>query len=395
MKKIYILSLLCMLTSVSFAQSNLKEILKNFNKPAKENVIVVSHRGDWRNAPENSIQAFQNCIDMGVDMVELDLKKTKDGVLVLMHDKKIDRTMNGKGFPENYTLDSLKMLRLKNGVGCKTRHQIPTFREVMELCKGKIMVNVDKGYDYFDDAMKVLKETGTVDQCIIKAELPYEVVKAEHGDVLDKMIFMPVVNLGKPGAEEVIDGYIKNMKPKAYELVFKTDDANTRRLIKKVRDSGARVFINTLWPELCGGHDDDESFNDDREALIRSLPEKGIGRIINVGASIETTKTTLELAAKYDYIYAAVGVHPSDISGLNEETFAWLKEQASLPKTVAIGEIGHHVTRLIRESYRLQEDMFNSGLDIVVIARNTAKDISYHEVESALLHLGGLHKILK
>ena len=242
MKKIYILSLLCMLTSVSFAQSNLKEILKNFNKPAKENVMVVSHRGDWRNAPENSIQAFQNCIDMGVDMVELDLKKTKDGVLVLMHDKKIDRTMNGKGFPENYTLDSLKMLRLKNGVGCKTRHQIPTFREVMELCKGKIMVNVDKGYDYFDDAMKVLKETGTVDQCIIKAELPYEVVKAEHGDVLDKMIFMPVVNLGKPGAEEVIDGYIKNMKPKAYELVFKTDDANTRRLIKKVRDSGARSF---------------------------------------------------------------------------------------------------------------------------------------------------------
>lgn len=55
MKKIYILSLLCMLTSVSFAQSNLKEILKNFNKPAKENVMVVSHRGDWRNAPENSI----------------------------------------------------------------------------------------------------------------------------------------------------------------------------------------------------------------------------------------------------------------------------------------------------------------------------------------------------
>ena len=75
-------------------------------------------------------------------------------------------------------------------------------------------------------------------------------------------------------------------------------------------------------------HYDDESFNDDREALIRSLPEKGIGRIINVGASIETTKTTLELAAKYDYIYAAVGVHPSDISGLNEETFAWLKERS-------------------------------------------------------------------
>ena len=58
----------------------------------------------------------------------------------------------------------------------------------------------------------------------------------------------------------------------------------------------------------------------------------------------------------------------------------------SVSKKVGNSVIRHHVTRLIRESYRLQEDMFNSGLDIVVIARNTAKDISYHEVESALLH---------
>lgn len=87
-------------------------------------------------------------------------------------------------------------------------------------------------------------------------------------------------------------------------------------------------------------HYDDESFDEDREQLLCSLPEQGIGRVINVGASIETTKTTLALAAKYDFIYAAVGVHPSDIDGLNEETYAWLKQQAALPKTVAIGEIG-------------------------------------------------------
>ena len=67
----------------------------------------------------------------------------------------------------------------------------------------------------------------------------------------------------------------------------------------------------------------------------------------------------------------------------------------SVSKEVGNSVIRHHLTRLIREGYRLQEDMFNSGLDIVVIARNTAKDISYHEVESALLHLGDLHKILK
>jgi len=66
----------------------------------------------------------------------------------------------------------------------------------------------------------------------------------------------------------------------------------------------------------------------------------------------------------------------------------------SVSKKVGNSVIRHHITRLIRESYRLQEDVFNSGLDIVIIARVAAREKKYKDIESALLHLGGLHNIV-
>lgn len=87
-------------------------------------------------------------------------------------------------------------------------------------------------------------------------------------------------------------------------------------------------------------HYDDSRFEEDREVVLEQMQAAGIGRIVNVGASIESTKTTLKLAEKYDFIYAAVGVHPSEIADLNEETFGWLKNQSTGEKVVAVGEIG-------------------------------------------------------
>lgn len=87
-------------------------------------------------------------------------------------------------------------------------------------------------------------------------------------------------------------------------------------------------------------HYDDEKFEEDRDKLLKSLQEKGIGYVVNVGASLSSTKASLELAEHYDYIYAAVGVHPNETEELNEENFAWLSNVADKPKVVAIGEIG-------------------------------------------------------
>lgn len=87
-------------------------------------------------------------------------------------------------------------------------------------------------------------------------------------------------------------------------------------------------------------HYDDEAFDQDREELISSVFESGVRKIINVGASMESCKTTLALAEKYKHIYAAIGVHPSDTAELTEKDMEWLSEKSSLSKVVAIGEIG-------------------------------------------------------
>jgi len=116
MKKILLFIYVSMIwAGYVLAQQTVDHILEGFNAPASESVLVVSHRADWRNAPENSLQAIQNCIDMGVDMVEIDLKRTKDGHLILMHDKTIDRTTTGKGRPEDFTLAELHEFRMRNG----------------------------------------------------------------------------------------------------------------------------------------------------------------------------------------------------------------------------------------------------------------------------------------
>ncbi|MCF7567988.1 glycerophosphodiester phosphodiesterase family protein [Sabulilitoribacter arenilitoris] len=266
--------------SVSANVQTLDKIISNFKDSNRNDVIVVSHRGDWRNAPENSLQAIQNCIDMGVDMVEIDIHKTKDGKLVLMHDKTIDRTTTGKGLVSEWTLDSLKTLFLRNGANHPTHHKIPTLEEAMLLVKGKAMINLDKCYDYFDDAYSVLVKTGTEGQVVIKGNVTLSQVKEEFGEYLDKVLFMPVVVLDNPESEKIITDYLENFKPVAFEFVFKDESSTVLNSFKSIRERGSGIWVNSLWESLNAGYEDDM-------AVIN--PDSIYGWYVNKGVNIIQT----------------------------------------------------------------------------------------------------------
>lgn len=251
-------------------------------------VSVISHRGDWRNTPENSIRAIQNCIDLGVNMVEIDIKKTKDNELILLHDKTLDRTTTGKGLPQDYTLAEIKQMRLRNGAGVATSHQIPTLEEAMIVANGKIWVNIDKGYDYFDLVEKVLEKTGTTQQVLIKAGLPYQKVVAENKAVLDKLFFMPIIDMANPDAMTMVEEYIKNMQPKAFEVCFTQIDQALQNVLDRIQKSGSKVWINTLWPSLCAGLNDDRAVEENQQDSIW-------GKVIEMGASFIQTDRPKEL----------------------------------------------------------------------------------------------------
>lgn len=128
-------------------------------------------------------------------------------------------------------------------------------------------------------------------------------------------------------------------------------------------------------------HYDDEAFDEDREELLRSLDSHGIEAAVNIGASIRTTKNTLELIKKYPFLYGAVGVHPNETAELDDSLMSWLGEAAKTPGVVAIGEIGldyywdnpgHDIQK---KWFERQLDLArDTGLPVVIHSRDAAKD---------------------
>ena len=146
-------------------------------------------------------------------------------------------------------------------------------------------------------------------------------------------------------------------------------------------------------------HYDDRHFDQNREELLSSLPAAGIGRVVNIGADIESSDSSVELAAKYDYIYASVGVHPSDAEQLNEETFAHIRDLSFKDKVVAIGEIGldYYWVKDVELRYhqrywfRRQIDLARERqLPIVIHSREAAQDTLDIAKEERIGDIGGV-----
>lgn len=282
-RKNYILLLLLFCQTVVWAQGTdrVAAIREKLFNPDSKDVLVVSHRGDWRNACENSVEAVRNASRMGVDIVEIDLERTKDGELIVMHDDKVDRTTTGKGYVKDLTLAEIKQLRLRNGCNIKTIYKVPTLEEVLLEAKGKVMLNLDKAFDYFHQVYELLEKTGTADLVIMKSNAPAEDVQRDYGKYLDKVIFMPKVNLDDEDAIRKLNDYLRILKPVAIEFKFAHDTNPLPYEVKRIMAGKSRIWYNTLWDTHAGGHDDDCS-------LVN--PDKGYGYLIeNLGATILQT----------------------------------------------------------------------------------------------------------
>ena len=128
-------------------------------------------------------------------------------------------------------------------------------------------------------------------------------------------------------------------------------------------------------------HYDDEAFSEDRYKLLEGMKSWGIGTVMNIGASIESSRTSLELAEKYPFVYAAVGVHPEYADRMNGEILAELETLAQNKKVVAIGEIGldYHYPEPDPEVQRIwfrrqMELAVKCDLPVVIHSREAAAD---------------------
>lgn len=269
-------------SSDSAPASRAEGIVAEIHNPSSRKVLVACHRGDWRNYPENSLAAIGSVIGMGADIVEIDLALTSDSVLVVCHDRTLNRTTTGKGLIAEIPYDSVQRCFLKSGHGVATSHRMPTLREALELCKDRIVVNIDKGYQYYDLVQRLSEELGVTGQLLIKGKSPVADVAAKFSRYEHNMMYMPIIDILKPKGQALFAEYLgTDTVPLAYEVCWSEYTPAVEACMKKVVAGGSKLWVNSLWPSLCGGLCDDAAFEGDPAAVY--------GKLVDMGATMIQT----------------------------------------------------------------------------------------------------------
>ena len=279
-----------------------EKILAEINDPNSEYVAVIAHRGDWRNNPENSIAAIESVIRMGVDMVELDVKMTKDSVLVLMHDQSINRMTDGQGLIKDMTCDSLMTFTLKSPRNMPVDSlRIPTLREALTCCKDRILVNVDHAYPYYKEIVELTEELGVTGQVLMKGKSSIDKVNEDMSKHEHNLLYMPIIDINRPKGQELFADYLKRgVVPMAFEVCWQYPGEEINNCVAEIKKMGSKVWVNTLWGSLCGGEG-----NDDSAAFAADEPGMVYGQYVDMGAGmIQTDRPAMLL----DYL-RSIGRH--------------------------------------------------------------------------------------
>lgn len=163
-------------------------------------VMVIGHRGFSGVAPENTVSAFRKAIEAGCDMVELDVHLSRDGKVVVIHDETLERTTNGKGKIADFTLKELENLDAGAWFGSQfAGEKMPSLREVLDLAKGKILVNIEikDGYlgsytliDLTDRTLQDVKRAGMVSQVLFSSFYPPSLERIRKGNPHAQVSFL-------------------------------------------------------------------------------------------------------------------------------------------------------------------------------------------------------------
>lgn len=218
-------------------ETKLDSILLDFTDHP-ERVLIAAHRAINEHYPENSLEAITESIRIGIDIIEVDIRQSKDGQLVIMHDKTIDRTTNGSGPVTDHTLDELKNFRLTFN-GQLTDYRIPTFEEVLQLAKGKILLDIDFKLEDMASVKKtyaLIEKYGMENQILFFLYDYRETPKLQ--ELNTKIRVMPRA-YSKKDVKAIL-------KMDHIDIIHVDESYYKPRTMRRILRSGARVWMNAL-----------------------------------------------------------------------------------------------------------------------------------------------------